>query len=104
MSDTNKPREFWIIFDKPGKSPAHVYIGGDPAFDEAAIHVIEASAYDALKAERDELRTSLNSAVEALEFYANGEHFSSFTGECVERGDKADELLTKLKVKHGRLK
>lgn len=83
---------------------------------EPPVHVIEKSAYDKLKADRDHLRQLLSEASDVIDFYANHDNWAQIPGrpgtyplilgDCDERipdlnpemvgGKRAREILTKL--------
>lgn len=79
-TETNKPREFWIVNDyvypstfndeKEAKSYCECVSRRDE-YGYDVIHVIEKSAYDSLKSQLDEANEMIAELEKALEFYAD---------------------------------
>lgn len=70
MTTEQRPREWWITLHKnefDAIVPFHAFTSRDKAFNERAhehVHVIEHSAYEELRKERDELHERLNTVNE----------------------------------------
>lgn len=102
MSDTNKPREWWIEF--VGEDDYAVYDRKPkPSPIDTKVHVIEMSAYLAVRKERDELLIELMPVHNSLATIITNDLLNHITQERDQLLTDRKRLLDEVEVLRGEL-